>query len=141
VIADSNGIIDSVVVKPANVHDSRIFREEVNKTYQPEKQILLDSAYVGEQVRLHCQNHNLRSVVVPKRKRNGEMSHVLSLPDSDLIKTRWVRYEIERVIGMMRRFKGDHSYFYSKFNKSLEIYAFYVRTVALIIVCYNVCRS
>jgi hypothetical protein len=75
------------------------------------------------------------------------MSHVLSLPDSDLIKTRW---QIERVIGMMRRFKGDHKhsydykhsykhnhsyvYDYSKFNKSLEIYAFYVRTVALIIV-------
>ena len=119
VIADVRGVIDSYVVCPANIHDSRIFTENLTKTYSERKDLLMDSAYVGEPVRNKAQQHNLRAVTVPKKKCNGQMSHALSPSDNSSILQRW---RIERLFAVLRQNRGISN----KYTKRIGSYCLYL---------------
>lgn len=128
VISDISGIISSVCSEPANKHDSKIFIKHL-RNYDQHKIMLLDSAYVGKPVQEHAVKNNIRPVVVPKKLCNGKQSHVLDSQDLVLIKKRWT---IERIIGVLRRFKGVSN----KFTKTISGYQCYLLLAVTLINSY-----
>ena len=133
VISDEKGIIKSLVTAPANHHDSKIFANSlpaisINGNH---REILLDSAYIGEKVKLAAEAKGLIPLVVPKKKRNGEYTHQLNSYQAIKIKKRW---KVEQHIGMIRTNKGISN----KYTTYLKTYEFYLEFVKLLINCYIV---
>ena len=83
--ADTNGIVRLATLEPGNVHDAKIFNQTVeNISLTGSVKCLADSGYVGKPLYNQCRNHNINLIAQPRKKRNGQMTHVLT-PDNTFI--------------------------------------------------------
>jgi len=133
IISDEKGIIKSLVTAPANHHDSKILINSLPSILIEgnQRDLLLDSAYIGEKVKQAVQAKNLCPLVVPRKKKNGEYTHQLNEYQTNKIKTRW---KVEQHIGIIRTNKGVSN----KYTVYLKTYKFYLEFVKLLINCYFV---
>lgn len=119
VISDLKGIIYTLETHSANTHDSKVFRNSTITPFQVQKQILMDSAYVGRPVWEFAQLYNLEPLVVPKKKTNGNLTHILDAEQKIKIKQRW---RVEQHISILRRFKAISN----KFVKQMSTFHTYL---------------
>ena len=133
ILSDLEGVIYSLDTAPANKHDSKIFTESLQDTNVNfgNRVVLLDSAYVGNSVKEAARSVNLRTLVVPRKKRNGQPTHVLNEDQKVKIKQRW---RVEQQIGVLRRFKAINS----KFVRYLRTFRHFLSFVVLLINYYHI---
>ncbi len=103
-LTDTNGIVESIIVTPANVHDTVIFPELIGKTPLEEGNVIhADKGYHSEANKELLRTDGLEDMIMHKRKRNK--------PENDTIKQRnkavsQHRYVIERTFDSLKRSYG-----------------------------------
>ena len=94
-MADTNGIVRNATVEPGNVHDTKILKQSVTNINLTGPIICLaDSAYVETGLHNHCRDHNIQLIAQPRKKRNGEMTHVLTPQNKTMLekyRSIWIR--------------------------------------------------
>lgn len=132
VLVDSNGIIESLSVTPANVHDTVIFPELIESTPLSEGDIVYaDKGYHSAANKELLKQRKLEDKIMHKRKRNE--------PEDDAIKQRnkeisQHRYVIERTFGTLKRSYGWSKSRYLGLEKTT--FYLYIRCLA-----YNIKRA
>ena len=140
ILSDLKGVVYSLETAPANKHDSRIFVDYLSKEKEKlinygNRVILLDSAYIGNPVKDAAKLVNLRTLTVPKKKRNGQPTHTLDDKQKTKIKQRW---RIEQQIGVFRRFYVYGKAINSKFVRHIKTYDFFLSFAITLINNYHI---
>jgi len=132
VVVDANGIVETLSVTPANVHDTVMFPELIDATSLEEGDIIhADKGYHSNANKELLKQRKLEDKIMHKRKRNE--------PEDELIKQRnkqisQHRYVIERTFGSLKRSYGWSRSRYMGLNKTTCY--LYIRCLA-----YNIKRA
>jgi IS5 family transposase len=104
VLTDSNGIVENIIVTPANVHDTVRFPDLIFNTALEEGDIIhADKGYHSEANKELLRNNNLVDKIMHKRKRNEAEDDANKQRNKAISQHRYV---IERTFGSLKRSYG-----------------------------------
>lgn len=134
-IANTKMIIKNVAIAPANQHDASVLKEVIQKmdTFPRPIQCLGDSGFVGQPLQRLCTSKNIELVVRPKKKRNGDISHVLNDQQKQKLRSRW---KIEHLNSLIKRYRSLRN----KFTKTIKTYQTILKIVVLCLNGYYLSR-
>jgi hypothetical protein len=131
-ITDINGISKDISIQPANIHDSKILKNQLNTlSFQNRVECLADSGYVGKELNRKALEKNIKLIVKPKKKRNKLPTHILLKLDSNKLKK--YRNRIELLNGQIRRHRG----IMIKYVRKITSYKTLLFSVIISISCFN----
>jgi hypothetical protein len=128
VICDFNYLITNIHVDKANNHDTKLLKKTLTAKFEKRKRMLADAAYVGKNMKEFCKENNCRLIAKPRYKRNKKLTHYLKSTDHKEINYRW---RIEKLFGMLRRFRGINL----KYTKKILSYVSYLYLAIICITC------
>jgi len=104
VLTDSNGIVENIIVTPANVHDTVMFPDLIFNTALEEGDIIhADKGYHSEANKELLKSNNLVDKIMHKRKRNEAEDDANKQRNKAISQHRYV---IERTFGSLKRSYG-----------------------------------